>query len=144
LVSDDCLVQAVLPDIGGKLLELVIIEKRENLGQRVKFHLAHFIYPRCCNQTRIASRASPAAVFPSSSAAPNPKDINMGALKIKDFPGLQRIAPETIEKHEMEQQLRDAQFALDVQLHDLRSEFLHRESKLRQDYLDRVAEITTA
>jgi hypothetical protein len=70
------------------------------------------------------------------------KEVNMGALKIKEFPGLQRIAPETIEKHEMEQQLRDAQFALDVQLHDLRSEFLQRESKLRQDYLDRVAEIT--
>jgi hypothetical protein len=47
-----------------------------------------------------------------------------------------------IEKHEMEQALRDAQFALDLQLHDLRSEFLSRESKLRQDYLDRVAEIT--
>jgi hypothetical protein len=67
---------------------------------------------------------------------------HMGALKVKEFPALQRLAPETIEKHTMEQQLRDAQFALDVQLHDLRSEFLHRESKLRQDYLDRVAEIT--
>jgi hypothetical protein len=58
------------------------------------------------------------------------------------FPGLQRIAPETIEKHEMEQALRDAQYALDIQLHDLRTEFLHREGKLRQEYLDRVAEIT--
>jgi hypothetical protein len=70
--------------------------------------------------------------------------LRLAALKIKEFPGLQRIAPETIEKHEMEQALRDAQFALDVQLHDLRSEFLHREAKLRQDYLDRVAEITAA
>ena len=68
----------------------------------------------------------------------------MGALKANAFPGLQRLAPETIEKHTMEQQLRDAQFALDVQLHDLRSEFLSREGKLRQEYLDRVAEITTA
>jgi hypothetical protein len=68
----------------------------------------------------------------------------MGALKIKEFPGLQRIAPETIERHTMEQSLRDAQFALDVQLHDLRSEFLSREGKLRQEYLDRVAEITAA
>jgi hypothetical protein len=67
------------------------------------------------------------------------KEFNMGSLKIKEFPGLQRIAPETIEKHEMEQALRDAQFALDVQLHDLRSEFLSREGKLRQDYLDRGA-----
>jgi hypothetical protein len=68
----------------------------------------------------------------------------MAALKIREFPGVARIAAETIEKHGMEQQLRDAQFALDVQLHDLRSEFLHREGKLRQDYLDRVAEITAA
>ena len=30
--------------------------------------------------------------------------------------------------------------ALDVQLHDLRSEFLRREAKLRQEYLDRVAQ----
>ena len=67
----------------------------------------------------------------------------MAAIKIKEFPGLQRIAPETIEKHEMEQALRDAQFALDVQLHDLRSEFLHREAKLRQDFLDRVTAITS-
>jgi hypothetical protein len=37
--------------------------------------------------------------------------------------------------------LRDAQYALDVQLHDLRSEFLHREGKLRQEFLDKVAEI---
>ena len=66
----------------------------------------------------------------------------MAALKLKEFTGLQRIAPETIEKHAMEQALRDAQYALDLQLHDLRSEFLHREAKLRQDYLDRVAEIT--
>ena len=68
----------------------------------------------------------------------------MAALKVKEFTGLQRIAPETIEKHEMEQALRDAQFALDVQLLDLRNEFAHRENKLRQDYLDRVAEITAS
>ncbi len=55
----------------------------------------------------------------------------------------QRVAPETIEKHSIEQSLRDATYALDLQLHDLRSEFLHRESKLRQDYLDRVAAITS-
>jgi hypothetical protein len=58
------------------------------------------------------------------------------------FPGLQRLAPETIEKHDTEQALRAAQYALDVQLHDLRSEFLHREGKLRQEYLVRVAQIT--
>lgn len=32
----------------------------------------------------------------------------MAALKVKEFPGLQRIAPETIEKHDLEQQLRAA------------------------------------
>jgi hypothetical protein len=68
----------------------------------------------------------------------------MSALKLKEFPGLQRVAPETIEKSTMEQALRAAQYALDVQLHDLRSEFLHREGKLRAEYLDRVAEITAA
>jgi hypothetical protein len=68
----------------------------------------------------------------------------MSALKIKEFSGLQRIAPETIEKHGTAQALRDAQYVLDVQLHDLRSEFLAREGKLRQDYLDRVGEITAA
>ena len=59
------------------------------------------------------------------------------------FPGLQRLAPETIEKHSIEQALRDAQYALDLQLHDLRTEFLHREGKLRQDFLDKVAAITS-
>jgi hypothetical protein len=67
----------------------------------------------------------------------------MSALKIKEFPGLARIAPETIEKSEMEQALRSAQYALDVQLHDLRSEFLHREAKLRDDYLAKVTAITS-
>jgi hypothetical protein len=61
---------------------------------------------------------------------------------VKPFPGLQKIAPETIEKHDLEQQLRAAQYALDVQLHDLRTEFLQREGKLRDDYLAKVAEIT--
>lgn len=38
-------------------------------------------------------------------------------------------------------ELRAAQFALDVQLHDLRTEFLNREAKLRDEYLERVAAI---
>jgi hypothetical protein len=49
---------------------------------------------------------------------------------------------ESAEWHSWQYALRDAQLALDVQLHHLRSEFLHREAKLRQEYLDRVAEIT--
>jgi hypothetical protein len=53
-----------------------------------------------------------------------------------------KLAPAAIESHETEQQLRDAQYVLDVQMHDLRAEFIGRESKLRQEYLDRVAEIT--
>jgi hypothetical protein len=43
--------------------------------------------------------------------------------KVKPFPGLQEVAPEAIEGHETETALRAAQYALDVQLHDLRSEF---------------------
>jgi hypothetical protein len=60
-----------------------------------------------------------------------------------DIPGLQKIAPEILEKRDIETQLRDAQYSLDLLLHDLRAEFLSRESKLRQDYLDKVAEITS-
>jgi hypothetical protein len=76
------------------------------------------------------SRVADRAPFPIPTQSIN--GDNMTALKVKPYPGLQRIAPETIEKHE-----------LDVQLHDLRSEFLQHEGKLRQDYLDRVAQITS-
>ena len=65
------------------------------------------------------------------------------ALKIEKFPGLAKIAPANIEARTTESSLRDAQYALDVQLHDLRTEFLHRESKLRTEYLERVAQITS-
>jgi|GEM_PF-5805434 len=53
------------------------------------------------------------------------------SLKVKPFPGVQKIAPDHIEKRAIEEELRAAQFALDVQLNDLRTEFLHREAKLR-------------
>jgi hypothetical protein len=66
----------------------------------------------------------------------------MATLKVREFPGLTKLAPANIEAHETEQALRNAQYNLDVQLHDLRAEFLHRESKLRQEFLDRVAQIT--
>jgi hypothetical protein len=36
---------------------------------------------------------------------------------------------------------RHAQLELDLQLHDLKTEFIHREDKLRQAYLDRDSEI---
>jgi hypothetical protein len=49
-------------------------------------------------------------------AGMNRKDESMSALKVKEFPGLQRIAPATIEAHTTEQALRDAQYALDLQL----------------------------
>lgn len=68
----------------------------------------------------------------------------MAIAKLKEFPGVQRIAPANIEAHETEQALRDATFTFEIQLHDLRSEFLHRESKLRDDYLSKVAAITPA
>ena len=66
----------------------------------------------------------------------------MALKKIREFPGLQKQAPETIQKHAMEQALRNAQYAHDMQLLDLRNEFVCRESKLRQEYLDQVAALT--
>ena len=65
----------------------------------------------------------------------------MAIAKLREFPGLTKIAPETIEKNEMEQALRSAHFKLDRMLHDLRSEFIARESKLRDEYLAEVNEI---
>jgi hypothetical protein len=67
----------------------------------------------------------------------------MTALKVKPYPGLQRTAPETIEKHDLEQQLRAAQYELDLMLLDLKNEFVQREGKLRQLYLDRVNAIVS-
>ena len=58
----------------------------------------------------------------------------MAALKIKEFTGLQRIAPETIERHSMEQALRDAQYARGG-IARFAQRFLMREGKLRQEYL---------
>jgi hypothetical protein len=63
-------------------------------------------------------------------------------LKVKSFTGVTKIAPANIEARSTETALREAQYALDMMLHDLRSEFIQREGKLRQDYLDRVAQIT--
>jgi hypothetical protein len=63
-------------------------------------------------------------------------------LKVKSFTGVTKIAPANIEARSTETALREAQYALDMTLHDLRSEFIQREGKLRQDYLDRVAQIT--
>jgi hypothetical protein len=66
------------------------------------------------------------------------------SLKVEKFPGLQKRAPADIEARATATALCEAQFALDVQLHDLRSEFLHRESKLRTEFLERVAAIGLA
>ena len=65
-------------------------------------------------------------------------------LKVKPFPGVQLVAREAIEKNSIEQALRACQFKLDRMLHDLRSEFIVRENKLRDEYLAEVAEITAA
>ena len=43
----------------------------------------------------------------------------MALQKVREFTGLAKVAPETIEKNEMEQALRAAQFKLDRMLHDL-------------------------
>jgi hypothetical protein len=68
----------------------------------------------------------------------------MAVLKLKAYPGVQLVANETLEAHNTEQELRGAQYELDIRLHDLRTEFLAREGKLRQEFLDRVAEIAAA
>lgn len=62
-------------------------------------------------------------------------------IKLKQYPGVQLVADETLEAHGTEQALRAAQYELDVKLHDLRTEFIAREGKLRHEYLGRVAEI---
>lgn len=67
----------------------------------------------------------------------------MAIAKLKEFSAVQRAAPERIELHEQESALRSAQYALDVQLMDLKNEFLAREGKLRQEFLDRVNQITS-
>jgi hypothetical protein len=64
------------------------------------------------------------------------------ALRPKAYPGVQLLAGASIEANSVEQALRGAQFRFDRALHDLRSEFIVRENKLRDDYLAEVAEIT--
>jgi hypothetical protein len=49
-----------------------------------------------------------------------------------------------IEANSVEQALRAAQFRFDRALHDLRSEFIVRENKLRDEYLAEVSEITAS
>ena len=48
-------------------------------------------------------------------------------LKVKSFNGVTKIAPANIEARSTETALREAQYALDMMLHDLRSEFIQRE-----------------
>jgi hypothetical protein len=60
---------------------------------------------------------------------------------VAKFPGLARTAPAMIERNDSAQQLLAAQYTLETHLHDLRSEFLAREDKLRQEYLGHVAQI---
>jgi hypothetical protein len=64
------------------------------------------------------------------------------ALKPKAYPGVQLLAAASIEANSVEQALRGAQFRFDRALRDLRSEFIVRENKLRDEYLAEVAEIT--
>jgi hypothetical protein len=63
-------------------------------------------------------------------------------LKVKPFPGVQYVAAKSIATNATEQSLRAAQYELDVALHDLRSEFLARENKLKDAYLEAVAQIS--
>jgi hypothetical protein len=62
------------------------------------------------------------------------------ALKPEAYPGVQLLAAASIEANSVEQSLRGAQFRFDRALHELRSEFIVRENKLRDEYLAEVAE----
>lgn len=65
----------------------------------------------------------------------------MPVLKLKQYPVGRLVADGTLTAHNTEQELRAAQYELDIKLHYLRTEFTAREGKLRQDFLDRVEEI---
>ena len=68
----------------------------------------------------------------------------MAIARVEKFTGVQKLAPEHIEKNEVEQALRAAQFTYDRLIHDLRSEFIAREAKLRDAYLAETREIMGA
>jgi hypothetical protein len=61
--------------------------------------------------------------------------------KTKPGTGLRLVADETIESRDLSEAMRTEAFNLDCRLADLRAEFISREAKLRQDFLDRIAEI---
>jgi hypothetical protein len=63
-------------------------------------------------------------------------------VKVKAWPGVQYVAAKNIATNATEQSLRAAQYELDLALHDLRSEFIAREGKLKDAYLQTVAEIS--
>jgi hypothetical protein len=79
-----------------------------------------------------------------ASAISRGKTMAVTTLKPKAYPGVQLLAAAPIEANSVEQAMRGAQFRLDRALHDLRSEFIVRENKLRDEYLAEVAEITAA
>ena len=65
----------------------------------------------------------------------------MAIAKLKEFSGVARLAPKTIESQTTASALRDAAYAYELQILDLRNEVVHRENKLRADYRARVEEI---
>ena len=65
------------------------------------------------------------------------------SLKVEKFPLTARLAPERIERHETEQALLSAAFVRDAHMRDLENEFAQRAAKIRQQYLDDVAEVMT-
>lgn len=64
------------------------------------------------------------------------------ALKVEKFGGVQKVAPGNIEARSTETALRDETFAYEMQLFDLKNEMLHREQKLRSEYIARMNAIT--
>jgi hypothetical protein len=62
----------------------------------------------------------------------------VNSLKVKPFPGTQRLAPVNIEGRSMDSALRDEQFGYELMLLDLKTEFVAREEKLRAEHFARV------
>jgi len=66
----------------------------------------------------------------------------MALTKVEKFPGVTKIAPQNIEARTIETALLDEAYAFDMQLLDLKNEFVARETKLRAEFLGRMAQIT--
>lgn len=67
----------------------------------------------------------------------------MALQKVREFSGVARLAPANIEARSTETALKDATYAFEMQMLDLKNEFVHREAKLREEYLNRINQIAS-